>query len=192
MSAVTHMYGLFEGAEYFNQNISSWNVSLVNNMARMFKGALAFNQDVTNWVIATGAVTSEMFSGATAWLSKFRADDYDRYINGDGPPNLWTRGFMHLPPHPPPPLPPPPSPLPPPRPLQPPHPNSPPSPPAPDVVASVNQNFTYDSTEKVYIIQSDSIESSSKWKHRLRTHLSPRPRWDSESKISPMQYESCE
>ena len=38
------MYYLFTGAESFNKNLNSWNVTNVTNMTRMFQNASSFNQ----------------------------------------------------------------------------------------------------------------------------------------------------
>ena len=45
------MYGMFEGAVAFNQDIGQWNVSQVTDMSGMFNGASAFNQDIGTWPI---------------------------------------------------------------------------------------------------------------------------------------------
>ena len=43
------MFGMFESTNYFNGDISNWNVSSVTNMGRMFTSASAFNQDLDSW-----------------------------------------------------------------------------------------------------------------------------------------------
>ncbi len=42
---------MFSGAEAFDQDLSSWNVSNVTNMLGMFSGAITFNQDLSNWCV---------------------------------------------------------------------------------------------------------------------------------------------
>ena len=44
VSNVTNMYGMFWGAESFNQPLNNWNVSNVEDMEGMFAGAQSFNQ----------------------------------------------------------------------------------------------------------------------------------------------------
>ena len=44
MSGVTDMTGMFGGAEFFNQDLSYWDVSRVVSMKWMFEGARSFNQ----------------------------------------------------------------------------------------------------------------------------------------------------
>ena len=51
VSSVTNMYGMFNGADAFNQSIGNWDVSSVTNMEYMFYCASAFNQDIGNWNI---------------------------------------------------------------------------------------------------------------------------------------------
>ena len=65
-SDITIIFGMFEGATSFNQDLS-WDVSSMVNMFQMFKDATAFNGDISGW--NTGKVTTmrEMFNGATAF-----------------------------------------------------------------------------------------------------------------------------
>eukprot|EP00978_Attheya_sp_CCMP212_P043424 scaffold283289_cov54-Attheya_sp.AAC.2 len=69
VSRVTDMRSMFSGdtelsiANAFNQDISSWDVSIVNNMNSMFFYADAFNQDISSWNVSRVTDTRFMFSG---------------------------------------------------------------------------------------------------------------------------------
>jgi hypothetical protein len=43
------MVDMFNEASEFNQNIGSWNVSVVLSVRRMFSNASTFNQDLSSW-----------------------------------------------------------------------------------------------------------------------------------------------
>ena len=67
-SDVTTMWGMFEDAKSFNQDLSSWDVSSVTNMADMFYNASSFNQDLSGWCVSL--ITSEpsrFDTGASSW-----------------------------------------------------------------------------------------------------------------------------
>ena len=67
-SKVTDMSFLFNGATYFNDDITNWDTSSVTNMAGMFQDASAFNQNInTNgvkWDTSQVTDMSYMFNGA--------------------------------------------------------------------------------------------------------------------------------
>ena len=67
VSNVTNMESLFCIANIFNQDISSWDVSNVTSMAYMFSGAEAFNQDIGDWDVSNVTNMQTMFSGAKAF-----------------------------------------------------------------------------------------------------------------------------
>ena len=67
MSSVTNMYGMFDGATAFNQDIGDWDVSGVTNMGYMFNSARAFNQDIGDWDVSSVTGMYWMFVGATAF-----------------------------------------------------------------------------------------------------------------------------
>ncbi|MBI9067211.1 MAG: BspA family leucine-rich repeat surface protein [Salinivirgaceae bacterium] len=48
-STVTDLSNLFDGAENFNFDISTWDMQNVTDMSSMFWNALAFNQDIGAW-----------------------------------------------------------------------------------------------------------------------------------------------
>eukprot|EP00984_Skeletonema_dohrnii_P014476 scaffold6088_cov140-Skeletonema_dohrnii-CCMP3373.AAC.14 len=64
---VTDMYGLFEGLDTFNEDISGWNVGQVTNMKRMFWRASKFNQDLSRWNVGLVTNMREMFYGASSF-----------------------------------------------------------------------------------------------------------------------------
>ena len=55
---------MFLGAESFNQDISSWNVSAATNMKEMFRNTAAFNQDISGWDVSKVTNMAELFRGA--------------------------------------------------------------------------------------------------------------------------------
>jgi surface protein len=58
------MFGMFWGAEAFNQDISGWDTSNVENMDCMFDGATSFNQDLSGWDVSNVEKTVWMFEDA--------------------------------------------------------------------------------------------------------------------------------
>ena len=55
---------MFDRAEYFNQNVSEWDVSSVTDMSCMFDGAIFFNQDVSKWDVSSVTDMTYMFFSA--------------------------------------------------------------------------------------------------------------------------------
>merc|ERR1712150_453078 len=64
--------GMFVGAESFNIDISSWNVSSVENMSGMFKSASQFNTNIRNWNIKNVTDMRWMFIDAQGFNQTFR------------------------------------------------------------------------------------------------------------------------
>jgi surface protein len=56
---------MFWGADIFNIDISSWDISNVTNISSMFRGALAFNKDISSWNTANVTDISAIFSYTT-------------------------------------------------------------------------------------------------------------------------------
>lgn len=80
VSKVENMYGMFEGAESFNQPIGDWDVSNVRDMAWMFQYAESFNQDISKWDISSVRSMYSMFEGAKSFnqdISKWNVSDID-------------------------------------------------------------------------------------------------------------------
>ena len=61
------MVAMFKDANYFNGDISKWEVSKVTEMAGMFCGAKVFNQDLSKWDVSEVTTMYEMFWGATVF-----------------------------------------------------------------------------------------------------------------------------
>ena len=59
---------LFNRADWFNQDISMWDVSNVVKMDNMFEGAKTFNQDLSQWCVSNITTKPTGFdSNATSW-----------------------------------------------------------------------------------------------------------------------------
>lgn len=55
------MHQMFQNNEFFNADISSWNVAKVTDMRYMFYGAKAFNQDLSKWKLLDSVNLDLMF-----------------------------------------------------------------------------------------------------------------------------------
>jgi hypothetical protein len=68
ISSVVNMGAMFEGAVFFNQDISNWNISGVTGMDYMFKGASDFNQDLSGWCVTLiPSLPTDFYTGASSW-----------------------------------------------------------------------------------------------------------------------------
>lgn len=52
---------LFAGASLFNENITMWDVGMVEDMGNMFIAAYAFNQDIAGWNTSSVKNMNRMF-----------------------------------------------------------------------------------------------------------------------------------
>lgn len=66
---VTDMSGMFENADAFNGDVSTFNTSIVVNMGKMFRHAVSFTgkNGLWNWQTSQVVDTSEMFLGAISF-----------------------------------------------------------------------------------------------------------------------------
>ncbi len=76
-NTVTDLGFMFSGANSFNQDISSWDVSNIEYMDGMFSEATSFNQDLSSWNVANVQYMEEMFDGVTLSTA-----NYDAILNG--------------------------------------------------------------------------------------------------------------
>ena len=67
VSGVEDMYGMFSGAEKFNQPLDSWDVSNVRDMGGMFREARSFNQPLDSWDVSRVREMSWMFREARSF-----------------------------------------------------------------------------------------------------------------------------
>ena len=61
----SHMFYLTNG---FNQNISFWDVSNVTNMNSMFAGARSFNQNLNSWDVSSVSDCEDFSKDAITWI----------------------------------------------------------------------------------------------------------------------------
>ena len=80
-SRITAMPRLFSGQEFFNQNISSWDVSNVTDMYLMFTGATYFNEDLSAWDVSSVSDFTYMFFEAEKFNQDISAWDVSSATN---------------------------------------------------------------------------------------------------------------
>tara|TARA_B100000900_G_scaffold413753_1_gene438484 strand:- start:94 stop:756 length:663 start_codon:yes stop_codon:yes gene_type:complete len=68
LSNVTNTSHMFHLTDGFNQNISFWDVSNVTNMNSMFTGAKSFNQDLSFWDVGNVSDCKDFSRDAIAWI----------------------------------------------------------------------------------------------------------------------------
>jgi len=67
-TAARDVTSMFEGASAFNQDISTWTVTLLTTFTKFLKNAISFNQNIGTWTLFPSANPSfytDMFNGAT-------------------------------------------------------------------------------------------------------------------------------
>lgn len=70
VSRITDMTAVFQNANSFNQDISSWDVSSVTNLDSTFSGAQAFNQNLSGWNVASITSSRNFDFNANNWLEE--------------------------------------------------------------------------------------------------------------------------
>lgn len=68
VSNVTDMSNMFRSAGSFNQNISAWDVGSVTSMSGMFYDATSFNQDIGFWDVSDVTDMTSMFFNASSFI----------------------------------------------------------------------------------------------------------------------------
>ncbi|WDE02604.1 BspA family leucine-rich repeat surface protein [Thalassomonas actiniarum] len=84
LSNVSNMSSMFEGAEIFNQDLSSWDVSNVTNMSAMFFEAKVFNQALSSWDVSNVTDMSDMFFLAGAFNQDLNSWDVSNVTDMNG------------------------------------------------------------------------------------------------------------
>ena len=90
---LTAMYGIFNGAKAFNQDISRWTVSRVADFTSVFRGCVAFNQDISAWNTSSATNMTTMFYGCTVFnqdLSGWNVTKVTTRTNFAANANAWT------------------------------------------------------------------------------------------------------
>ena len=72
---------MFSGADSFNGDISSWDVSGVANMQRLFADADSFNGEMSDWDVSGVTYMAAMFSGADSFNDDISGWDVSNVID---------------------------------------------------------------------------------------------------------------
>ena len=83
VSSVTNMRFMFRAASSFNSDISRWDVSNVVNMEAMFAGASSFDGGLSNWDVSNVVNMASMFSGASSFFGGIDNWDVSSATNMD-------------------------------------------------------------------------------------------------------------
>ena len=75
---------------YFNQNISSWNVSAVTNMNEMFEVATSFNQDLSTWDVSNVTNFDGMFRNASSLSDENKCAIHTSWSTNSSWPYGWN------------------------------------------------------------------------------------------------------
>lgn len=67
LTQVKDFSSMFEGAEAFSGDLSTWDVSSGNKLDRMFARTNSFNTDLSLWNITSVRTMTEMFANATSY-----------------------------------------------------------------------------------------------------------------------------
>lgn len=80
-SGITDMNEMFKDASFFNEDISSWDVSSVTDMSDMFNNADSFNQDIGSWDVSAVTDMSAIFRGTATFNGDIGSWNVSRVTN---------------------------------------------------------------------------------------------------------------
>ena len=84
VSESTTFWGMFWSATSFNQDISSWDVSTSTRFNSMFRSATSFNQDISSWNVSASTSFYNMFNNATSFHQDLCTWDISSDADTDG------------------------------------------------------------------------------------------------------------
>jgi surface protein len=94
-SNVTSMFGVFQNATVFNQDVRNWDTSNVTTMYAMFSNTAAFNQDISGWDVSNVTNMQLMFRGDTSFNQDISRWDISGITNDtSNPPNHYSMDNM--------------------------------------------------------------------------------------------------
>ncbi|MEO9871501.1 BspA family leucine-rich repeat surface protein [Ekhidna sp.] len=83
LSRVTSFFGMFRKTDFFNGDLSRWDVSNVTSMTDVFNGAKAFNSDLSDWDVSNVTNMSQMFRETRAFNADISRWDISSLLNMD-------------------------------------------------------------------------------------------------------------